>query len=626
MQELVDESLCLFHDLASHSRIAKGDSSAALEYQTDTPSTSLNEKTVDIQKISVYEKIDSSPSIQPSFSRDLVQKLYTMRASYYLLLFNVIVILLKFLVKPNDNFVSRLALPPGRFFQRSSMKYLVDDYMGMNVPPSQLHSTDIVIVMYYASWSLKSRALRPVFEQVARQFTGRSDLAFVATNCFTRLGKCRESYKLYSFPIIIAYIGNSQVMYTGELAMDYIIRWILHIRTPMIRLSKRHEILDFFLAHDNAVVAFFPVESVLKKTWRYQQFMLASILMSQYDQTMSSVGFAVLTDHFEALNLLDITAESQIHLHSFNHSSTYPNEHDYNGSAIAAWVHANSKAPEIEWISSESWNLGKTEQLYHILNSGPTVITFTQRDVLNVASSDLNIVKQVVMEYLDCNSPKKGLHVSSARSAALTYKAETYLNHFMFPSIRLYNVLRNLSHPMQDQLHQCCLLSVASLEQICNQCAVPRRGLVNSEMCTNWRFHKHHKSFPLLNFSACRKLAQVKTKDEIMTDCCMWMQNADLIDFLMPERSSCKWPGFGYCPRLNYGHSIRSHNSKEESIYGLSCSTNNSLRFAAVDIRHHDHLLRKLNLSSSTPTMNTSIVIVDAKAETVHLMQSQLSG
>ena len=50
--------------------------------------------------------------------------------------------------------------------------------------------------------------------------------SFAAVNCFTAQGQCRKTYKAHAFPVIVAYVGRTAVMYNGEIAVDFIYRYV----------------------------------------------------------------------------------------------------------------------------------------------------------------------------------------------------------------------------------------------------------------------------------------------------------------------------------------------------------------------------------------------------------------
>lgn len=54
-------------------------------------------------------------------------------------------------------------------------------------------------------------------------------ISFAAVNCFHHHGQCRKSYKTHTYPVIVAFIGQQSLMYTGLLASDYIYRLEIEI-------------------------------------------------------------------------------------------------------------------------------------------------------------------------------------------------------------------------------------------------------------------------------------------------------------------------------------------------------------------------------------------------------------
>ncbi|VDM45776.1 unnamed protein product [Toxocara canis] len=303
----------------------------------------------------------------------------------------------------------RPAPPPMPFFRWSAGEHLSDYYGGNGAHPSLLlRHAEIVIALYYAPWSLDSKLTRISFESVAKSFAGSQDLSFAAVNCFAAHGQCRNTYTARMFPVLMAYIGDVALMYNGELAADYIRRWILYIRNPIYRLLHEQELDDFCAKHDDAVLAYFPVHSLLQRSWRYKEYLIASLTASQYEELLGRIGFAIITE-WDVASALNFSYEGHIKLFQHVTHFDYPIERNYSGVVITEWVKDQSAASNtLHWLVPDANTMLKAERLQTTMSAAPTLILFTEREPLYAHKSDVSVVEQTVMEYYACEEERLG--------------------------------------------------------------------------------------------------------------------------------------------------------------------------------------------------------------------------
>ncbi|KAE9418221.1 hypothetical protein Angca_003354, partial [Angiostrongylus cantonensis] len=115
---------------------------------------------------------------------------------------------------------------PLPFFSNSSSSYVTDYYTGNFLPEKTLRHYDLLVVMYYAPWSFHSRNLKHSFEVVALILRNHKNIRFVAVNCWTTTGECRRAYKIYQYPLIVAYSSTVHSIYKGEHSTDHLYSWI----------------------------------------------------------------------------------------------------------------------------------------------------------------------------------------------------------------------------------------------------------------------------------------------------------------------------------------------------------------------------------------------------------------
>ncbi|VDK43170.1 unnamed protein product [Anisakis simplex] len=272
------------------------------------------------------------------------------------------------LIDPSDGRLARRrAAPPIPFFSSSypsttdedESQSLKDYYDGNGAHSSLLlRSSELVIAFYYATWSLDSKLARNAFQNVAKSFDGCDDISFAAVNCFTTHGQCRNSYKVGAFPIIVAYVSTNlksvrdvALIYNGELVDDYIRR----------------------------------------------EYFVASLIAAQYEELLGGVRFAIVTE-WRLAHWLKFTHEGHIQLFQQGEAPMhFPLARNYSSLEITYWIrdYSLTHSTSLHWLVPE--------QLLTKLQSAPTLILFTARQPLYAHKSEVSIVEQTAMEYLDCS-------------------------------------------------------------------------------------------------------------------------------------------------------------------------------------------------------------------------------
>ncbi|VDO25501.1 unnamed protein product [Onchocerca flexuosa] len=295
----------------------------------------------------------------------------------------------------SDQLGQRESSAPRPFFPLNSKKYLVDYYTGNDAKPENLlHNSDIVIVMYYAPWSRRCTRTRVIFEKVAKSLSEASDISFAAVNCFFPHGECRKSYKTHTYPVIVAYIGKQNLMYTGLLASDYLYRWVSRLRNPVRRLTTPFAMKSFLDEFDDAVIAFFNAEMAFAVSYEFQQYIKAALIAFQHQNLLDKVGFAVVTNSSLAMSV-NSSSNAWIQLRSWNGTFNY-NESNMTAYKIFEWVKNRArKSNGFQWINPEMNGVAKSEELLSILQRSATVVVFVDRQILYPHSWAVSVVEQV---------------------------------------------------------------------------------------------------------------------------------------------------------------------------------------------------------------------------------------
>ncbi|KAK6021239.1 hypothetical protein OSTOST_13096, partial [Ostertagia ostertagi] len=147
---------------------------------------------------------------------------------------------------------------PRPFFSNHTSNYLTDFYTGKFHPDRVVGHTDLVVAMYYAPWSFHSRQLKHPFEVVALVLRNHRNIRFVAVNCWATTGECRNMYKIYQFPLIVAYSSTVHTVYQGEHSVDHIYRWIVNVRNPLHVIRSLEQLEEMKREFHTMVVGYFP--------------------------------------------------------------------------------------------------------------------------------------------------------------------------------------------------------------------------------------------------------------------------------------------------------------------------------------------------------------------------------
>ncbi|KAK6034150.1 hypothetical protein COOONC_28341 [Cooperia oncophora] len=147
--------------------------------------------------------------------------------------------------------------------------------------------------MYYAPWSFHSRQLKHPFEVVALVLRNHRNIRFVAVNCWTTAGECRGLYKIYQFPLIVAYSSRVHTVYQGEHSVDHIYRWVVNVRNPVSMIQSKEQLEKMKRDFHTLVVGYFPFKDMITPSG-YRAFAAAGMML----QT------GIIEDHFTCLAVL----------------------------------------------------------------------------------------------------------------------------------------------------------------------------------------------------------------------------------------------------------------------------------------------------------------------------------
>uniref|UniRef100_A0A914ZRU2 Thioredoxin domain-containing protein n=1 Tax=Parascaris univalens TaxID=6257 RepID=A0A914ZRU2_PARUN len=550
---------------------------------------------------------------------DALGQRLTMRSFCGLIVLYALLMCFISFIRSDGQLARRPAPPPMPFFRWSAREYVSDYYGGNGAHPSiLLRHSEIVIAMYYAPWNLDSKLMRRAFERVARSFDSNDDVSFAAINCFAAQGQCRNTYRTHMFPLLMAYIGDVALMYNGELAADYIRRWILYIRNPIHRLISEQSVKDFCSEYDDAVLAYFPIDSLLQRSWRYKEYLIASLTASQYEELVDRSGFAIVTDWWMA-NALNFAYEGHIQLFQYSKRVDYPLEKNYSSALITEWLRDESASSNtLHWLVPEANTMLKVDRLQTTLRTAPTLILFTPREPLYPYKSDVSVLEQTIMEYHTCQEED----VNRVRELAENREGYRQRRKSLLQDKRLSC---RATSDSASQVSRCCAGARKWLDLHCKQCRL-ERTYPRFTVCALWNpFRRTDQRFPFFGSPWCREAAASISVEELADVCCPLFDASQkgTVSKVSPTQlcNEYKLAAVKSDSVLSKGD-VGGSPFDTTLVVGLSCMRNNSLRFIAVDTQHYGFLLEKLGIAS---TVQSNVVIADARNEQTLIMSHAFS-
>ncbi|XP_076324954.1 thioredoxin domain-containing protein 11-like isoform X2 [Tachypleus tridentatus] len=291
---------------------------------------------------------------------------------------------------------TRKASPPKKFFSHSSL--VTDYYLGtMNHLVGLLLEKEVSFVMYYAPWDATCIESQKEFEAVAKYF--HSQIFFAAVNCWWPEGECRQKLQPDSYPVFIVYVRQStNIYYKGLLVKHYMIAFLNNVLNPIKICHHEKEILELQTQHEGVLVSYFDFQASPEPRG-YKQFYMASLTALNIDPTRQ-LGFGIITTKKMALKL-KVTSFSTVLLYLWNGTEVYP-ERNVNTRNILNWAFKSlQRADLIKWITPSQ---KKSKMLSEVMENFPTLVLFTPHNLIHGISPYYDLVREVVLDYYNCNS------------------------------------------------------------------------------------------------------------------------------------------------------------------------------------------------------------------------------
>uniref|UniRef100_A0AC34GUM8 Thioredoxin domain-containing protein n=1 Tax=Panagrolaimus sp. ES5 TaxID=591445 RepID=A0AC34GUM8_9BILA len=503
--------------------------------------------------------------------------------------------------------LTRPAPPPLPFFPNYTRGIIDDLYYGNGAMPSELlQKSEISILMFYAPWSLHSQEAKKPFTEVATAFSFMPTVRFSAVNCFTKFGSCKRQFKLYSFPIIVGYVGKVQINYPGVPSTVGLFRFVKHLIDPADKVSSMSELNKMFVEFEHLVVGYFPFKDNQPPP-EYTTFIATAMKSAGFPELLESTRFIIIQNpslaaelSLDNFNRIKILTRNRIETpeSKFNISSPFFLSKHTKSDDIIEWIKEkisqNSEQAIVEWLYLDMLESGgKSEILYSAISEFNAAILFTTDYGSNIAESDsLKIIRDAAKAYHSCNGTA------------------------------------TVSHPKSDskkieEAQNGCRRMALDPEQILPCC----QHLIKAGICL-----KSNSSMDLSHEDEyCSAVLKVIPIEAVQKRCCFSPRSPSktksLFHVSWEDQISCEW--YRLMKKTeNFPQIKNPRNSGADfsSIQGLGCASNETVKFFAACRKHNHHLLKQLNFDNETKSINDKLVIISVDRESSHLLDHEINA
>ncbi|EYB98921.1 hypothetical protein Y032_0126g1305 [Ancylostoma ceylanicum] len=537
---------------------------------------------------------------------------------------------------------------PRPFFPNSSSSYLTDVYTGEFRPERMIQNTDLLVVMYYSPWCFYSQRLRHPFEVVALMLRNHKNIRLFAVNCWTTAGECRKAYKIYQYPVIVAYSSTAHSMYQGEHSTDHLYRWVVSVRNPVQRINSVDQLNSLKQDYHTVVAGFFPFTD-MNTPAGYRAFAAAGMMLQTGLPEDESTCLAIVAS-VQLARELGFRFEGDIVMYipkvsvfqwSLTISRTAVNIVEWvRGKraevAPVRWIHFNRNSelmsPQISQLLNESSALVLITPLSRIYRVQPDVILFTElaREYWDCEQENIQRVntepqfiprpslldelandKQACTEVVEgitkmdscCRSllPSVDWNMACASSAKFHWEDEEKVDERDADEKAEKASRRRRSHWTEQVL------------TATNQCVAVRNGtleanVVLSRCCANYEEFSQRE---LTSVHKANAMSKLHARELMLVDSCMRGRLHDYMKY----------------PVLNSTLDIFDEPSPawNMSLRGMACRSgheNDTLRFAVLDSLHYSYFLSKWGLSKSKLPV---VVAIDIRRELFSVMEGKIS-
>ncbi|XP_021942555.1 thioredoxin domain-containing protein 11 isoform X2 [Zootermopsis nevadensis] len=250
--------------------------------------------------------------------------------------------------------------------------------------------------MYYAPWDAESQATRMQFKIVAQYYY--KQVYFAAINCWQPHSECRQKFsRIQQFPVLIVYIQhNKGVQYKGIREAAHMIRFLQYVLRPLERITSLSDVMTLMSVYDAVVVGCFNFAGSIGSPG-YYSFYAAALKFLERDPHRE-VGFAVVTSMKTCAELW-IDWSPTLRIYMWNETLQYPHQAEFTSDVLVQWISANTHQVSA-WVTPPGV---KSLTLAPYVDRGSVLILFTPRNPLQDKNYNYNMLREVGLEYYNCN-------------------------------------------------------------------------------------------------------------------------------------------------------------------------------------------------------------------------------
>ncbi|XP_059482352.1 thioredoxin domain-containing protein 11 [Neocloeon triangulifer] len=503
-------------------------------------------------------------------------------------------------------------LPATPFFGQNS--HIIDFYNGELSPAfEKISESDLTFVMYYAPWDAESQIVKAEFDLLASYYS--DEINFIAVNCWHPVGECRRQFnKVQHFPVLIAYpsLRSKGIQYRGIKKASHMARFLKVALRPLTRVDATPDLLDLMAKYDAVIVSCVDMSNSRSG---YQTVYLSSLMALERDP-FQEVAFGVVTNPKTCVELgfekEDLTLPCA-KLYLWNETLDY--EGDWLSENLVKWVSSNIHQAAV-WVTLPG---SKSMTLAPYVEEGPALLMFTPRNPFFSTTPYFNLLREIGIEYYNCNKNSIVSYLSQHLAAERTASKQKHRNQ-----------------------EKSCFTSVSKGDNYCPMTTkAPTCATVTLPAAINFTISSkmlREKTERLKWETSCED-ANVRLNTKLWkAENCLVPSTPEVV--LPPNRNTTsitidprtlslgKIKRDQRCKRLLLGRRLhvpvypkRSQEKFDFSqLQGLSCTNNRSLSLLALDSLEFGEFAKHVGVDTSQMLDKTAVVIVDGASETSNLL------
>ncbi|CAG9856574.1 unnamed protein product [Phyllotreta striolata] len=489
-----------------------------------------------------------------------------------------------------------------RFFAENSI--VTDWYRGhISKAIESARNSDVAFVMFYAPWDADSQNARHEFEVAAEFLQDR--VKFVAVNCWQPQGECRTQYnKVYKWPVLIAYLPHGRgIQYNGPLRAPHMIEFLNKVCQPIRHLGKE-SVRDFQDAY---------VKVELNASPGSRDFAVLYTAALKYLEKDPQYRIAFYVSPAKV-------SKPSMRLFLWNETLVFPiGDKPWLPDEILQWIIKHTHQVT-SWVLPSGT---KSMVLSNTIQNGASLILFTPRNPLHINIDYYNLLQEIAQEYFLCeddtitNMLTVHLKLRRAANTLIHKQLQTMCN--INSKISTQKVLSNLKTVWTNASY--------CSQAKCKDCDTLTENTVR-KMCANMKTEQCLELYPRVNKdSGCKSKSKFLDDVEYLKSSSEpefgdYRSSDNLKSTYLKDKCKLFLAAQKVHPAL-FAKSISPQ--RNISLAGLSCKTNKTLVFLAMDSLLHYKFAEKLGIDLSKQPDRSAAVILNDKLESHFVLQQSIN-